>query len=130
MARWLGRKGYRALCARPLYTACARGLTFTWFAFTLFWFWSRWGEMARFAEALGGLAIRLAWVAIFIGATIVLAALVALRAGSLRISWDGERTPVLTSRYVRTAWGTALVGMTAFVFLLGSPAPDIVYKAF
>ncbi len=131
MARWLGRKGYRDLCARPLYAACARGLTFTWFAFTLFWFWSSWGEMARFAADLGGLAIALAWLAIFVGATIVLAALVGLRAGALGIAWGRARTPVLTSRYLRTAWSTALVVTTAFVvILLNSPAPVIVYKAF
>jgi len=37
----------------------------------------------------------------------------------------------VTSRYVRTAWLTALVLVTVSVtVLLNAPAPDIVYKAF
>jgi len=35
----LGRKGYKALAQNPVYIAFGRGLTFSWFAFTLFWFW-------------------------------------------------------------------------------------------
>ena len=35
MTNRLSRKGYRALCNHPVYRTLSRGLTFTWFAFTL-----------------------------------------------------------------------------------------------
>jgi D-alanyl-lipoteichoic acid acyltransferase DltB (MBOAT superfamily) len=40
MTTILGRRGYRLLCDNPLYRMLSRGLTFTWFAFRLLWFWS------------------------------------------------------------------------------------------
>ncbi len=45
MAQMLTRKRYRALAVKPVYIACCRGLTFTWFAFTLLWFWSSWQQL-------------------------------------------------------------------------------------
>lgn len=38
--RRLGRQGYRELSANAIWCAVSRGLTFTWFTFTLAWFWS------------------------------------------------------------------------------------------
>ncbi len=129
MQERLGRKAYRALSVRPLYRACARGLTFTWFAFTLLWFWSSWTAIDLYARALGPLAISLTWLAILFGATIMLAAMEAIRRAGLQVTW--RTIPVVRSRYLRTAWGTALVVVTvATITLLNSPAPDIVYKTF
>ena len=41
----LGRKGYKALADNHIYIAFGRGLTFSWFAFTLFWFWANWKQI-------------------------------------------------------------------------------------
>jgi alginate O-acetyltransferase complex protein AlgI len=129
MQNWLNRRGYRALAANPLYRACSRGLTFTWFTFTLFWFWSNWGQIAAFCQELGSVALLLVWLAIFAGATVILTTMEAARRVILRVTWNGA--PVVLSRYMRTSWGTALSVVTvAISVLLGSPAPDIVYKAF
>ncbi len=129
MQERLGRKGYRALAANPLYRACCRGLTFTWFAFTLFWFWSNWAQIAAFSRALGPVALVLVWLVILAGAIIVLAVMEAIRGAVLRITW--RDIAVVKSRYVRTAWDTALVVITVtIIILLDSPAPDIVYKTF
>jgi len=134
MAKRLGRTGYRALCANPIYTAACRGLTFTWVAVTLLWFWSSWSQIGTFAANLGGLATVLVCVALLVGASVVLAAMEALRTMMLRVKWridSGEREPVLYSRYLRTAWSTALVVVTVtVVVILASPAPDVVYKTF
>lgn len=129
MAERLGRKGYKALAADGLYRACARGLTFCWFAFTLFWFWSDWQQIGNIADRLGAPLILAGWAIAFVGATVVLAAGEALRSAMLAVRWgDG---PAVRSRYVRTVWDTALVVVTvAVVVLLNQPAPDIVYKAF
>ncbi len=125
----LGRKGYRALAERPLYRACCRGLTFTWFSFTLFWFWSNWHQMMGFVRDAGPLALGLSWVAILIAATAILAAMKGLRTAALRVIWND--VTLVRSRYVRVACDTALlVVITVLVIVLDSPAPDIVYKTF
>jgi hypothetical protein len=112
-----------------LYNACARGLTFTWFAFTLFWFWSDWKQIGAVAQVLEAPGILAVWLAIFAGATIVLSIWEALRNWFLSWKWDGA--PVLSSRYVRTVLDTALVVIsTAVLGLTNAPAPDIVYKTF
>jgi hypothetical protein len=104
----------------------ARGLTFTWFTFTLFWFWSSWTQIGTLAGALGGTGLALCWSAILLGASVVLAGVEAARSGLTR-----GGGPLLLSRYARTVWCTALVVVSASVtLLLNLPAPHIVYRAF
>jgi len=129
LARSLGRKGYRELAKNPVYVALGRGLTFSWFAFTLFWFWGSWEQIK---QAFGGLSVGQwigVWLAVWLAATVVLAAWEWLRAALLSIKTAGG--PVLTSRYARVVYASAL-GLAAFVmiFLLNQPAPGIVYRAF
>ncbi len=125
----LGRARYRALSANPLYRAVSRGLTFTWFTFTLFWFWSSWTQIGDFARAMGPLALALVWPAIWVAATLIIAGLRAASDVGLRLAWG--QTTVLRSRYLRTAWSTALVVITvAIILLLDQPPPTIVYKTF
>ena len=129
MTRRLGRSGYRKLCADRSYHALARGLTFTWFTFTLFWFWMTWTPMQQFAHAAGGLALTLAAVTVMLGATVLLAGMDVARRGLLSLTWHDR--PVLVSRYTRTVWCTVLVLLTvSATALLNLPAPDIVYQAF
>jgi D-alanyl-lipoteichoic acid acyltransferase DltB (MBOAT superfamily) len=125
----IGVKGYRELGRNPVYRAICRGLTFTWFAFTLLWFWSNWTQIGAISQELGPLPLLLAALVTWAGATVILAAIEVLRPAVLRLTWGEE--PVLLSRYVRTAWLTTLVLVTVSVtLLLNSPAPDIVYKSF
>jgi alginate O-acetyltransferase complex protein AlgI len=129
MTRRLGRSGYRKLCSDGRYHAFARGLTFTWFTFTLFWFWMTWAPMGQFARAAGGLALTLAAVIVLLGATVVLTCMDVGRRRSLSLTLNDQ--PVLFSRYTRTVWCTVLVVVTvSATALLNLPAPDIVYQAF
>jgi D-alanyl-lipoteichoic acid acyltransferase DltB (MBOAT superfamily) len=127
LTRALGRKAYKALANSPIYIAFARGLTFSWFAFTMFWFWGSWKQIDRAFGALG--ILQWLWLSIWISATVVLAAWEWLRAALLSIKTS--EGPVLTSRYARVVFASAL-GLAAFVItvLLNQPAPGIVYKAF
>jgi D-alanyl-lipoteichoic acid acyltransferase DltB (MBOAT superfamily) len=129
LTRALGRKAYKALANSPIYIAFARGLTFSWFAFTMFWFWGSWKQIDRAFGALGILQWLCVWLSIWISATVVLAAWEWLRAALLSIKTS--EGPVLTSRYARVVFASAL-GLAAFVItvLLNQPAPGIVYKAF
>ncbi|MBV9084574.1 MAG: hypothetical protein JOZ62_18015 [Acidobacteriaceae bacterium] len=129
IAKKMGRKQYRALANDPFYTAVARGVTFTWFTFTLLWFWSNWTQIGALANALGWAGSTAMWILILLIATAALGAWETLRSWLLSFEWN--RSPVLLSRYVRTVWNTALVVIAAAtVIVLNTAAPEIVYKAF
>ncbi|MFF7710601.1 MBOAT family O-acyltransferase [Pseudomonas sp. NPDC007930] len=129
MAQRLGKKQYKALCARPLYTAACRGLTFAWFAFTLFWFWASWAQIEAFYSALGWAGAVLVWAVVWLGAALLIEAVRRLWAGLLLLK-AGD-APLATSRYTRTVSMTLVAALTTvFILLASSPAPDIVYKTF
>jgi hypothetical protein len=129
LAGVMGKKGYKALAKNWAYIAFGRGLTFSWFAFTLFWFWANWNQIGRIFTAIDVVAWIEVWLSIWLCATAVLAAWEWLRAILLSIRLGGEAC--LTSRYARVMYASAL-GLVAFVIsvLLNQAAPDIVYKAF
>jgi D-alanyl-lipoteichoic acid acyltransferase DltB (MBOAT superfamily) len=124
MMRRLGRAGYRALCANAIYASLSRGLTFAWFAFTLLWFWSTWGQLADFVSILGPVAATVALAALVLVAALILSGLELLRSrlGAVR---------ALGSPYLKVAWFTALATVTISVtVVLNAPAPHIIYRAF
>ncbi|EGD06170.1 membrane bound O-acyl transferase MBOAT family protein [Burkholderia sp. TJI49] len=106
-----------------------RGLTFTFLAFSLFWFWSTWTQMGSLIAALCWSTLARVWLIVFAAATIVLALLQWARAGVLMLG--SAEHPWFLSRYTRTAWGTAMAVVTVLTLVISSsPAPDIVYKTF
>jgi alginate O-acetyltransferase complex protein AlgI len=125
----LGRKGYKALAGHALYIALARGLTFSWFAFTMFWFWANWKQIGDVFAALTPLQWMAVWAALWLGSSVVLAGWESLRARLLSIrTAEGA---VLSSRYARVAYVTAMaLAAVAITVLLNQPAPDVVYKSF
>jgi D-alanyl-lipoteichoic acid acyltransferase DltB (MBOAT superfamily) len=129
LMRRMGRKGYKGLAQNLFYVAFGRGMTFAWFGFTLFWFWSDWKQLGMLWGALSLFDWLGVWLAVWMAATMMLAAWEWLRAALLSIKL-GE-APLLTSRYARVVYASAL-GLVALVvtLLLNQPAPDIVYKAF
>ena len=129
LTKVMGRKGYKALARNPMYVALGRGLTFSWFAFTLFWLWADWRQIHTIFAALSVLQWLGLWLALWLCATVVLAAWEWLRSTLLSIKIC--EAPVLTNRYARVVYASAL-GLVAFVMtvMLSQPAPGIVYKAF
>jgi D-alanyl-lipoteichoic acid acyltransferase DltB (MBOAT superfamily) len=125
----MGRKGYKELAKNSVYISFGRGLTFSWFAFTMFWFWANWGQIDALFAAITVLEWTTVWLAVWLSATGVLATWEWLRAALL--SFKTADGPVLTSRYARVVYASSL-GLIAFVVtaLLNQPAPGIVYKAF
>jgi D-alanyl-lipoteichoic acid acyltransferase DltB (MBOAT superfamily) len=134
MTKYWGRVRYGALCDNQIYRSLSRGLTFTWVAVTLLWFWSSWTQIGKFSAILGPLGVVLACLAILFTASLVLALAQTSRTRLLRVTWSiGAETPepVFRSRYLRTVGTTALAFMTVvMIVILASPAPDIVYKTF
>jgi D-alanyl-lipoteichoic acid acyltransferase DltB (MBOAT superfamily) len=129
MAKAIGRKSYRALSNKPLYDACSRGLTYTYYSLCMLWFWSNWSQMHELLQQLRGPALAAMWVLIFVTATVVLSVWERVRAWLLSFTWSGA--PWLESRYARTVYVTAAVVTTAFVVrLVNAGPPAIVYKAF
>jgi alginate O-acetyltransferase complex protein AlgI len=126
MIRRLGRKPYAALCASPAYAAASRGLTFTWFAFSLLWFWASGEQLRAMAGRLG------AWGA---AASLLLVLLVAIPALGAAVAVDrgfgGPLRLAVTSVYARVAWCSALaVVVISIAAVLQAPAPHIIYKGF
>ena len=129
MTRRLGRKPYRALASRPFYTMVARGLTFTWFALSLIWFWANWTQIHAAYAAVGLAGWLAALLALWVTATIVLGLWESARSRLLAVTTRGS--PVLAHRYARTAFVTVLATIAfIMVAVLSQPAPGIVYKAF
>lgn len=125
MARRLTQAGYQRLGANRLYAAITRGLTFTWFGFTLLWFWSSWHEIGALAEKLGLAGVIAALLGTVAAASGVLAIPDVLGPASARIGG------ALRSRYSRTAFLSVMVVALALAALvLKAPSPEIVYKQF
>jgi D-alanyl-lipoteichoic acid acyltransferase DltB (MBOAT superfamily) len=129
LARILGRKAYKDLARNAIYIAFGCGLTFSWFAFTMFWFWANWKQIGTIFSAIAVAPWLAVWLVTWLGATAVLAIWERLRAGLLNLRT--AKGPALTSRYALVVYATTM-GVIALVvtFLLNQPAPGIVYKAF
>jgi alginate O-acetyltransferase complex protein AlgI len=125
----LGRKTYKELAKNAIYVAFGRGLTFSWFAFTMFWFWANWKQIGTIFSAINVVPWVVVWLVIWFGATAVLAMWEWVRA--LLLQPRTSEGPVLTSRYALVVYVTAM-GVIALVIavVLNQPAPGIVYKAF
>lgn len=125
----MGRNGYKKIASNALYIALGRGLTFSWFALTTFWFWADWHQIGLVFAALSPMQWSAVWLSIWISAACILSLWEWLRAAMLAIKVSGE--PLVTSRYARVVCATAL-GLVSLVLtvLLNQSAPVIVYKAF
>jgi len=129
MVRNLGKRRYKQLSGVNIYSAVCRGLTFTWFAFTLLWFWSSWIQIGDLMNTLGVPVFAACLFVIFFAATIVLELWERIRLTLLGLQISGE--PLILSRYTRTVWNTAAaVIAVAVTMLMNMPAPELVYKAF
>ena len=129
MIKRFKRKGYEAIASRPIYEAVARGLTMTWFTFTLTWFWGTWSEAANVWSALSIVQWILVWLGIFAAFTLLLALWEAARSVFADAAWT--KPSVVTSRRLRTVYCTALItGVVIAAIVASQPAPQIVYKNF
>jgi hypothetical protein len=129
MTKRLGKARYRALCNRPVYGALSRGLTFTWFAFTLLWFWSSWEQLGRFALWAGPSEVVLGIVLLLMASAVVLE--VFERTGAWIRSAIVVTLPPPVSYQLRIACCTVLAVLTlSFTAVLNAPAPHVIYKAF
>lgn len=129
LAKRLGRAGYRTLTSNFFYLGLSRGLTFAYFTFSLFWFWSTWRQIGAIGHSLGASGVLSVMLLTFLGSTILLSVSEAVRSRVLSIKRDAKTA--LQRRYVLTVVDTALMVVSLWVVaLLNIPTPDIVYKAF
>jgi alginate O-acetyltransferase complex protein AlgI len=129
MARALGRKGYNQLAKNVVYAMLTRGLTFTWFAFTLLWFWSSWSQLEGFARSMGLGPVAIAFALILGGATVGLEALDRLSAWiRARTLWGNS---LADSPYVRLTLTLGMFVILAFAALtINAPPSQVVYQVF
>lgn len=129
LIRIIGRKAYKDLAKNAFYVAFGRGLTFSWFAFSIFWFWADWKQISIIYSAISVTQWLTVWLVIWFGATAVLAMWELLRSELLK-SRTAEG-PALTNRYALVVYSTAMAVIALVVtIVLNQPAPGIVYKAF
>lgn len=124
----LGRKAYRQLAAQSLYAMCARGLTFSWFALSLLWFWASWKQIDQ-AFAGSGVGIwSIALLLLCVIATLGLALWeIIFQTSRENLYWAA----ILQHPFMRTAFVTLLLIVSfLFVAVLSQPAPGIVYRTF
>ena len=124
----LGGKRYLSLTANELYLSVSRGLNFTWFSFTMLWFWSSPQQLREIVLFLGVPAVAAAFASLWAAATVVLSVIKAFEGVS-----DASETTrkFLASPYLRTIWYTTLATLTISVTVaLNTPGPHIVYRAF
>jgi len=125
MNRRLTPAGYGRLSANPIYRAMSRGLTFTWFSFTLLWFWATWPQISALAEKLGT-AGSIVTIAGTVGSA-SLALAIPDMFGAVRDSAGSA----IRSRYTRTAFAAAMIlAMAVAGLVLNMSSPEIVYKQF
>jgi alginate O-acetyltransferase complex protein AlgI len=129
MARGLGRKGYNQLAKNVVYAMLSRGLTFTWFAFTLLWFWSSWSQLEGFARSMGLGPVAIAFALILGGATVGLEALDRLSAWiRARTLWGNS---LADSPYVQLTLTLGMFVILAFAALtINAPPSQVVYQVF
>jgi D-alanyl-lipoteichoic acid acyltransferase DltB (MBOAT superfamily) len=125
----MGRKRYNALASNRIYIALCRGLTFTWFTFTLLWFWSNWSQLSQITQILGSGGSLLVFPAVFVAATLVLSLFNVVRDWALGVRW--QNVSVVLSPYTLTVLDTVLaIGCFVVVTVLQHNAPPVIYKAF
>jgi alginate O-acetyltransferase complex protein AlgI len=128
-ARVAGRRRYKVLAARPVYITLARGLNFSWFAFTLLWFWADWQQIRTVVSALRPIQWVGEWLAVWLCSAMFLGLWERVRA--LLLAIRTTEGPVFVSRYARVVYASALgVASLVMTVLLNQPAPAVVYKAF
>jgi D-alanyl-lipoteichoic acid acyltransferase DltB (MBOAT superfamily) len=125
----VGRKKYREISQNAAYVAFGRGLTFSYFAFTLFWFWASWQQIALIAKAIAGPLWLGVGLTVWVCASVVATLWERLRAVLLSIKL-GDAS-LFGGRYAMVVYAS-LLGLAALLVtvVLDQPAPDVVYKAF
>lgn len=125
MTKRLTPAGYGRLGTNLLYRALSRGLTFSWFAFTLLWFWASWAQIGDLADKLGLAGTAAATIATVCTASVVLAI------PDLFSKSAGRIGGILQSRYSRSAFASAMMlAMAVTILVLRMSSPEIVYKQF
>jgi hypothetical protein len=128
LAKALGRKRFKALDANVLYRAFSRGLTFTYFTFSLIWFWSNWSQIHHLAAALTRAQQILMWVVLWFGSTAALAVWELLRRFALGFEWDGGS--VLLAAPVRAALVFYLTLLTLITLSIVTVSTPVLYQIF
>ena len=129
MTRRLGRKRYERVSTGALYEGIGRGLTFTWFAFTLTWFWASWGEAAKVWSSLSIGEWLSVWACIFAVSSLALWAWETIRtfARGVAVRHVSSRASL---RYATALYTSLLVVVVVAAVLSNQSAPEIVYKDF
>jgi hypothetical protein len=128
MARYFGKKGYKAISANPIYAGMSAGMTAAWFALALTCFWVDTRQLAALTELLGvtGLLLTFCLLAAAGGVVLPLTDFLSRRcAPALSRLGAGVRSGVAGNLMLG-----ARVVLIAGVMSFFHKAPEFVYRAF
>jgi D-alanyl-lipoteichoic acid acyltransferase DltB (MBOAT superfamily) len=128
LTRLMGRKRVKSLDSNAWYCAVTRGLTFTYFSFTLIWFWGNWPQIRHLASTLSIVQEIVLWIAIWCGSSVALAAWEVLRELVLSIRWGDA--PALLAPPVRAAWVVYVAAVTLIALSIVTVSTSILYQIF
>lgn len=127
MINRLSRSGYRQLGSNPIYVAAARGLTFTWYAACMLFFWAEAPELRAIGSHVGVAGAIASFAVLFLLSSLALP-IVEMVIG---MSAPDRLRSVWENAYAKSA----LAGVLAFfcfvaVLATSTSAPQIIYQAF
>jgi alginate O-acetyltransferase complex protein AlgI len=129
MAKKLGKKRYKEISADPLYRFLCRGLTYTWYCFSMICFWNSEETALRITGSLGIAGMMAAFLVLMAVVTVLLnlfeEGLAALRT-HVSISRFGDYAPYVTAMI----FATLVFGCIANAILSQTINADIIYQAF
>jgi len=128
MAKRLGKQGYKALAAKPLYAWFCTGLTFAYFALALTCFWVDMAQLQALTRMLGftGIVAALLAMAIASGIALMLTAAIGSWLAQRTESWSHAARGLVVRNL---ALGTRVLAI-AVVASFFHKAPEFVYRAF
>ena len=129
MAKRIGKKRYKAICANPYYRFAARGITYTWYAFCMICFWNSEETALHLTRQLGTSGMIAAFLVLLVVTTIALnlfeEGLVVVKA-NVSSALFGEFEPYVRSMIL----SGMIVGCIANAILTQKIDANIIYQAF
>jgi D-alanyl-lipoteichoic acid acyltransferase DltB (MBOAT superfamily) len=127
MTKRLGKKPYRALTEKALYSSLAQGLTFAFFAMAVTALWVNFEQLQLIGQRLGAMGVLL----VLLLTTLAAASVFAVARVVERHLPDGEAVwRWITARRYRHLAVAAQLLMILIVASFFHKAPEFVYKAF
>lgn len=126
----LGKKKYRELCARPAWKAISRAATFSWFSFSLIWFWATWTKIEMLTSTATPIGMLAGLVLLFLLAAAVYAVKPIMALFANFLAFVPGRGFGYNAYAVTAMCAVLFVIAVSAAVVTSTDGPHLVYKAF